>query len=218
MSFYVEAMLLVAHRSPRSAAACRAVAAAGATVFEIDVQVHGGRLVVSHYLPILGTPFRRDGWRVVRGWSPRREPPLADVAELVPPDHVVLLDLKEEEPGRRAELLVAIVATVPASRRYLACTAIVDDLEALREKGFHTWRTIGDQGQLDAALAGGKVADEAVTVNHKLLSRDVVDRLHSLTGTVVAWTVNDVQRARWLRDIGVDGVTTDRADVMRAVR
>jgi glycerophosphoryl diester phosphodiesterase len=54
-----------------------------------------------------------------------------------------------------------------------------------------------------------------VTVNHKLLSRAVVDRLHVLSNTVVAWTVNDVRRAVWLRDNGVDGVTTDSTDVMR---
>ena len=145
-------MLLVAHRSPRTAAECRAAADAGAQVFEIDVQVWAGQLVVSHYLPVLGTGFRRDGWRVVRGWNPRLEPPLADLAELVPPDRVVLLDLKEEEPGRRADLLASIVATLPSSNRYVACTSVVEDLNALRSKGFHTWRTIGDQRQLDAVL------------------------------------------------------------------
>jgi glycerophosphoryl diester phosphodiesterase len=34
---------------------------------------------------------------------------------------------------------------------------------------------------------------------------------------VVAWTVNDVERARQLRDLGVDAVTTDRIQVMSAV-
>jgi len=210
-------MLVVAHRSPRSARACLALAAAGATVFEIDVQIWHGQLVVSHYLPLLGTGFRRDRWRVVRGWSPRHEPPLADVAELVPSDRVVLLDLKEEDRGRRAELIAEIAATLPASGRYLACTSIAEDLDALRDKGFRTWRTIGDKRQLVAVLAAGAIDDEAVTVNHQLLSRDVVNRLHSLTDTVVAWTVNDVRRARWVRDLGADGVTTDSIDVMRAV-
>ncbi len=214
---YVWAVLLVAHRSPRSAAACEAVAEAGATIFEIDVQIWDGQLVVSHYLPLLGSGWRRDGWRVVRGWNPRHEPPLAEVAELVPPDRAVLLDLKEQEPGRRADLLAAIAETLPTSGRYFACTSVVEDLDLLRTKRFRTWRTIGDQRRLDAVLAGDAVADEAVTVKHKLLSQAVVDRLHSLTGTVVAWTVNDVSRARWLREIGVDGLTTDSVDVMRAV-
>jgi hypothetical protein len=208
-------MLLVAHRSPGTLAQCRAVADAGATVFEVDVQIWRGRLVVSHYLPVLRTAVRRDGWRFVRGWHERREPLLAHVAALVPPDRVVLLDLKETELGRRAELLAAVAATLPSSGRYLACTPIADDLEVLRDKGFSTWRTIGDRRQLDAVLAGERLADDAVTVNHKLLSRAVVDRLHVLSNTVVAWTVNDVRRAVWLRDNGVDGVTTDSTDVMR---
>jgi hypothetical protein len=210
-------MLIVAHRSPRTEAQCRAVADAGATVFEIDVQVWHGRLVVSHYLPVLGTAVRRDGWRFVRGWNERREPLLAHVAAVLPPDRVVLLDVKETEPGRRAELLAAVAVTLPSSGRFLACTPIADDLEVLRDKGFSTWRTIGDRRQLDAVLAGDRLADDAVTVNHKLLSRAVADRLHALTPTVVAWTVNDTGRALWLRDNGVDGVTTDSPDVMRAL-
>jgi glycerophosphoryl diester phosphodiesterase len=209
-------MLIVAHRSPRTKVECQAVADAGARVFEIDVQIWHGRLVVSHYLPVLGTVLRRDGWRFVRGWHERREPLLAHVAELVPPDRVVPLELKETEVGRRAELLAAIVATLSSSGRYLACTPLVDDLDALRAKGFRTWRTIGDSRQLDTVLAGGALADDAVTVNHKLLSRSVVDQMHARAKTVVAWTVNDVRRALWLRDIGADGVTTDSLDVMRA--
>jgi glycerophosphoryl diester phosphodiesterase len=34
---------------------------------------------------------------------------------------------------------------------------------------------------------------------------------------VVAWTVNDPARARRLRDLGVDGVTTDRIAVLHAL-
>jgi hypothetical protein len=214
---YLGSMLIVAHRSPRTKARCVVAADAGATVFEIDVQIWHGQLVASHYLPVLGTAIRRDSWRFVRGWHARREPLLAHVADLVPPDRVVLLDLKETDPGRRAEMLAAIVATLPSSGRYLACTPIADDLDVLRAKGFRTWRTIGDRRQLDIVLAGGPLADDAVTVDHKLLSRAVVDQLHARARTVVAWTVNDVRRAVWLRDIGVDGVTTDILDVMRAL-
>ncbi len=210
-------MLIVAHRSPRTAAQCRIAADAGATVFEIDLQIWHGQLVVSHYLPVLGTPLRRDGWRLALAWNARREPLLAEVAELVPPDRVVLLDLKEEEPGRREQLLAAMVATLPTSGRYLACTSIVEDLNVLRDKGFRTWRTVGDQRQLELVLAGGQLPDEAVTVKHTLLTRAVVDQLRAHANTVVAWTVNDVERGRALRDFGVDGVTTDSLDVMRAL-
>jgi glycerophosphoryl diester phosphodiesterase len=211
-------MLVVAHRSPRSATACRAAADAGATVFEIDVQIWHGKLVVSHYLPVGGTPFRRDGWRFAVGWSERREPPLERVASVVPDQHTVLLDLKENEPGRRRALVEAIVDTLPNSGRYIACSPLVDDINALREKGFRTWRTIGDQGALNAVFDVGELADEAVTVDHRLLSQGSVERLHRHTSTVVAWTVNDVGRLLTLRGWGVDGVTTDRIEVMRAAQ
>jgi glycerophosphoryl diester phosphodiesterase len=32
---------------------------------------------------------------------------------------------------------------------------------------------------------------------------------------VIAWTVNTAARARWLRRIGVEGVTTDRIGLIR---
>jgi len=32
---------------------------------------------------------------------------------------------------------------------------------------------------------------------------------------VIAWTVNERRRAQALRDMGVDGITTDRPAVMR---
>ena len=54
----LEIMFLVAHRTPRTAAGCEAFAAAGAGMFECDVQFRGRTVVVSHFLPFLG----RRGW------------------------------------------------------------------------------------------------------------------------------------------------------------
>src|SRR4051812_21871545 len=51
-------VLLIAHRTPRTAAACDDLAAAGAQLFECDVQLRGDTVVVSHFLPFLGRP----GW------------------------------------------------------------------------------------------------------------------------------------------------------------
>jgi glycerophosphoryl diester phosphodiesterase len=210
-------MLVVAHRAPRSAAACRAIADAGATVFEIDVQIWHGRLVVSHYLPLLGSRLRHDGWRLAVGWRQRREPPLAQAADLVPADGTILLDLKETQAGRREALVAAIIDTLPNSSRYIACSPFADDLDALHAKGFSTWRTVDDEAQLQSALAAGDVADDVVTADHRLLSAAVIARLHAHLTTVVAWTINDVERVISLRECGLDGVTTDSLAVMRAV-
>jgi glycerophosphoryl diester phosphodiesterase len=41
-----------------------------------------------------------------------------------------------------------------------------------------------------------------------------VRRLHAAGVEVHVWTINDVELARTLFDCGVDGIVTDRADLM----
>jgi glycerophosphoryl diester phosphodiesterase len=55
-------------------------------------------------------------------------------------------------------------------------------------------------------------------VRHTLLERQTIARLHQLVPQVIAWTVNDVDRALRLRDAGVDGITTDSPEVLAALR
>lgn len=210
-------MLLVAHRTPSTRAACERLAAAGAQVFEADVQIdENDRLVVSHFFP-LGRLLQRDNWRIRWHTGAARDPRVADVDALVPRGAAILLDLKETDRQRRARLISAIIASLPERERFRACTADPEDLGELRDAGFRTWRTVGSRRQLAGVLSAGALSDDAVTIRHSLLSADVVHELRKLTPAVVAWTVNDPARARRLRDLGVDGVTTDRIAVLHAL-
>jgi glycerophosphoryl diester phosphodiesterase len=212
-------VLLVAHRTPADKTACARLAAAGAQVFEVDVQIGAGeQIIVSHYLPLgVSDRLQRDNWRLRWHTAAMRDPRLLDIAAVVPADCLVLLDLKERVPERRARLVAAIAATLPDRARYRVCGPRPADLDPLRDAGFATWRTVGYAHELDGVFAAGGLADEAVTIRHSLLTPDVIDRLHALVPTVVAWTVNDPRRARELRDLGVAGVTTDRVAVLRAL-
>ena len=190
------------------------MAAAGAQVFEADVQVDDrGRIVVSHYLPF-GRLLHRDNWRIRWYTGAVRDPLLTDVIARVPEHCLVLLDLKEKTPGRRARLVDALIDTLPDRDRFRVCGHRDDDLDAVRRAGFRTWRTARDPRELDALTADGRLPDDAVSIRHWLLTGDVLDRLHEQAPNVVAWTVNDVGRARELRAMGVDGVTTDRVAVL----
>jgi glycerophosphoryl diester phosphodiesterase len=210
-------VFLVAHRTPSTRAACERVAAAGAQVFEADIQIDDDdRLVVSHFFP-LGRLLQRDNWRIRWHTGAARDPRIADVDALVPRGATILLDLKETDQERRARLVSAIVESLSDRERFRACTGNPDDLAELRQAGFRTWRTVGSRRQLGVVLSGAALTDEAVTVRHSLLTADVLDQLRELTRTVVAWTVNDPARARRLRDLGVDGVTTDRMAVLHAL-
>jgi glycerophosphoryl diester phosphodiesterase len=209
--------MLVAHRTPATRAGCEEIAAAGATVFEADVQVdENGAVVVTHYLPFgVGGRFERDNWRIRWHTGRARDPRLAQVSDIVPADRLVLLDLKERRPDRRARLVAALIDSLPDRSRYRVCGHPEQDVAALRAAGFRTWRSVGNRRQLAALLATDHVADDAVTIRHSLLTARVLDQLHERVPQVVAWTVNSLGRAGQLRDLGVDGVTTDRIGVMR---
>jgi glycerophosphoryl diester phosphodiesterase len=210
-------VLLVAHRTPATRDACERIAAAGAQVFEADVQVDAhDRIVVSHYLQF-GKYLHRDNWRIRWHTQRTRDPRLADISAIVPDGCRILLDLKESAPARRARLVAALVAALPDRERFRVCGPVADDLDELRAAGFRTWRTARDPRDLSGLLADGALPDEAVSIRHSLLSPQVVDQLHERVPSVVAWTVNALPRARQLQAMGVDGVTTDRAEILAAM-
>lgn len=212
-------MILVAHRTPPTRAACAQLAEAGASVFEADVQVdRAGSVVVSHYLAFgAGGRVQRDNWRLRWHTAGARDLRLAELVELLPDGCQVLLDLKERAAERRARLVGAL-ADLPADRaRFVVCGHPAEDVATLRAAGFRTWRSVGNPRQLAAVLGGGPVPDEAVTVRHTLITRAVLDRLHERVPQVVAWTVNSTRRADRLRRLGVAGVTTDSIAVLRSL-
>lgn len=48
------------------------------------------------------------------------------------------------------------------------------------------------------------------------IDHDLVGRVHDANGRVMAWTVNDIDRARALMDLGVDAICTDTPGVLLA--
>lgn len=212
-------MLAIAHRTPATAERCAALGAAGATVFEIDVQSNGSDLVVSHYLPVhpLLPRVRRDRVHFTVRRRGRLEPELAATIDALPAGAEILLDLKVDI-GPAAHVLVERVAAAgPDPARCYASTKGWATLPALAAAGYRTWRTIGDAAALTAALAMPELADDAVTVKHTLLTAEVVAKLRDRGPRVMTWTVNDLARARQVIELGVDGVTTDSMDVLRLV-
>jgi glycerophosphoryl diester phosphodiesterase len=212
-------LLAIAHRTPATRERCAALGAAGATVFEIDVQAAGDELVVSHYLPVhpLLPRVRRDRTRFTVRRRGRLEVALAAAIEALPAGAEVLLDLKSDRGPAAHALVEHILATGPDPARCYASTKGWATLPALAAGGYRTWRTIGDPAALNAALAMPEIPDHAVTVRHTLLNAEVVAKLRERVPRVMTWTVNDPARAREVLALGVDGVTTDSVDVLRLV-
>jgi glycerophosphoryl diester phosphodiesterase len=192
-------------------------------VFECDVQLRGDTVMVSHYLPFLNVRgwFQHDNAHFRWRYGPPFDPSLAEVLARIPAGCGVLLDPKEKDPARCQALVDALVTQLRASPggldRFQASTGNLDDLERYRAAGFRTWRTLKSPADIDAAVAEGRLPDQGVSVRQSALDPDAVERLHGVVDTVVAWTVNDLARARKLSESGVDGITTDRRDVMEGV-
>jgi len=212
-------LLAIAHRTPSTRERCAALGAAGATVFEIDVQTIGDDLVVSHYLPVhpLLPRVRRDRTRFTVRRRGRLEVALAETVASLPAEAEILLDLKVDQGPAAQALVEHVVAAGPDPARCYASTKGWATLPALAAAGYRTWRTIADAAALTAALAQPELPDDAVTVKHTLLSAGVVAKLRERGPRVMTWTVNDPARAREVMGFGVDGVTTDSTDVLRLV-
>ncbi|MGQ0847278.1 MAG: glycerophosphodiester phosphodiesterase [Sporichthyaceae bacterium] len=212
-------VLAIAHRAPADPERCAELAEIGAEVFEIDVQAHAEHLVSSHYLPLHPrVPLvRRDR----RSFTVRRrvaaEIDLARAVAAVPARSAILFDLKCDVGRAALDLVELLAAADPDRGRCVVSTKGWHTLDALRAHGFRTWRTVADARALASVLAGPPLADAAVTVRHTLLTPEVVDRLRERVAAVMCWTVNDVDRARRLVDAGVDGVTSDAAEVLATV-
>ncbi len=210
-------MLAIAHRAPASPEACARLAGLGVRVFEIDVQVLGEQLVVSHFLPLhpLVPRVRRDRWGFTTRPRSEREIDLSAAVAAVPAEVELLLDLKNDRGEKAAELAHAVLGAGLDPARCHVSTKGWHVLRLLREQGFRTWRSVGDAAALAAVRGAAPVPDHAVTVRHSLLSAEVVDELQSGGTQVMAWTVNDLRRARQLAAFGVDGITSDSVEVLR---
>jgi len=208
-------MMSVAHTTPADPVACQRLAALGVTIFEIDVRLHAGRVVASHYVPlVLGMEaIQRHNWRLRRGGAGARDRSLSDVVAPIPPQCRILLDYKDDTgPGAR-RLSEVVRETITDTDRYVVASKNWLALLPPRKAGFEVWASVATRRALTALLSG-KVECDAATVRHSLLTSDTVRSLGQAYGTVVAWTVNDMSRAQTLTTMGIAGITSDNPRVL----
>jgi glycerophosphoryl diester phosphodiesterase len=199
-----------------------AAIAAGADAIELDVHASADNILVVHHDPVLrsgsggpGTPIRT--LSVARMHNEmaigKSVPTLEEVLQMVA--GTVKLYVEVKAPGiealvcdalRGAESWCAlhsfdhrIVATVrelapTISRGVLLCSYLVDSIAPLRDTSA---RDLWEQ--------------------YDLIDAELVRRVHDYGGRVIAWTVNDTDDAQTLIAWGVDGICTDRCDVMRTL-
>jgi glycerophosphoryl diester phosphodiesterase len=147
--------------------------------------------------------------------------PLADLLAAFP-DSCLLVDVKE---AAVVEPLARLLASTGATARVCAAAARGRWLRALRELTGPdlctalSWRDLvhlaarprgryGEAGFAHVPLRLGRVP---------VFRDDLVHRAHDAGVRVIVWTVNDPDTMHRLLDHGVDGIITDRPDLLREV-
>jgi glycerophosphoryl diester phosphodiesterase len=213
-------VLAIAHRTPRTAAACQRLADLGVAVFEIDLQFLAGVPVVSHFLPpARALPFlRQDRWRFTVRARSKAEEDMAAVVERVPAGCAVLVDLKTDDVRQATTLVELLRASGRPPEGWYVSGKDAGALAVVAAAGYRTWLSVATRPEFVGALNGQLPTGlDAVTVRHTYLDRATVGRLRQHQPRVMAWTVAKVYRAEELADLGVAGITSDSEAVHRFV-
>ena len=180
--------------------------------------------------PIVEQPWRRVRQARVAGREP--VPPLDEVIERFP-DALLNIDVKSDSAVAPVlQLLaetqswdrVALASFSPARLTriralggdQLLTSCSPKDALALRVRGWLNQMRVGPIGTLLPIPA------ELAQLPHKrgrltIVDRSLVEAAHQLGIEVHVWTVNAPNHMRELLDLGVDGLITDRPDVLREV-
>lgn len=190
----------------------------GADGIELDVHATRDGIVVVHHDPVVHTRLPRLPWRKAIAELTRAELeqfPLADGTRI--PSLSETLDLV----GRRATVYVEIKAPniealVTRSIRESKATCAVHSFDhrvvkivkaifpAIRTGVLETSRHIDPAASLVAASA------EDLWQEVDSIDEEIVERVHSVKGRVIAWTANEPAQWDRLYAFGADGICTDR--------
>ena len=207
---------------------------------EADVWYQDGRLAVRHErkvgpLPILfderpknasehgpgryGLPLGR--WYVKLQLSALY---LEDVLALAHGRRCVLVDVKGSRRGRQSAFARALAQSVRLAGMADEVTFCGQNWPVLRrlrviDPGLRVHYSIGAQRQL-AAFSHVRQDEtlRGVCLHHSLIDARLIDVLKRRGLAVWTWTVDDLAQARQLAAMGIDGIISNRLDVLEALR
>jgi glycerophosphoryl diester phosphodiesterase len=208
--------LAIAHRGANSAGSIASALDLGADMLEADLWPRLGRLEIRHEKTIGPLPVFWEKWHIegVGGKPPR----LHDILEAAPPEALLFLDLKGQNPDLGERVVEAVTSYQP-DRSIILCGRTwrqLDRVEPLEH--VNVFYSVGTEDELARVWSRlERQAAPAISIHHGLLTEVVVARLNELRTTVIAWTVNDVAIAKSLFERGIDGFTSDNQDLLAQI-
>lgn len=209
---------IIAHGGGNTMVRIRGFLEDGADFLEVDLWVHNGRFEARHERRLRWLPLLFEKWYLRR--APSSAHGLGELLrEADGHDAGIFLDLKNG--GATAASLVRRTLSASGFReRVVASSQQWGTLRAVQEMlpEVDAFYSIDVRAKLDLFLSVVErdAHPRGISCRHSLLDERVVRTLHERGILVVAWTVDDLDRARELVAWGVDGITTHRVREMRA--
>ncbi len=207
-------VLAVAHRAGNALDAYAAAVALGVDVVECDVHASRGRLELRHSKTLGPLPWLwdRQPWQL----TSRRLPPLHLEDLLDQPGPTLMLDLKGAGGvgPRTARALQAQPRPVLVCGRWWPAVEAFAGLDGVRT--VLSARNRSELLRLRRRLRR-RSAPYGVSLHGSLLSAPVVAELRERVELVLTWGVDDLDRLARVTALGVNGVISDSAEVLRAV-
>jgi glycerophosphoryl diester phosphodiesterase len=204
----------VAHRAGNSVAGIRTALEVGVDWIELDLWWQHGQLVARHDRTLWPLPVRYDKWYVQLYLQPLI---LEEICRLSNRGVQLLLDLKGSAP-RLPKDLVETLRRHDALNRVTLCGQNWSLLDATTElePGLPALYSLETAKQLAALRDRIRRPPSlfGVSCQEQLLTQEVVTWMRGQKLLVFAWTVNDIARAERLITYGVDGIISDRLDLL----
>lgn len=209
-------LFVIAHRAGNGLDTLRAAETAGALWVEADVWAHRGRLEVRHTKTMGPIPLLWDRWRLELANRPQLT--LDALVRSAKQETTLLLDLKGSAPDL-VPLASSTLDELAPQRPYAVCSRNWDLLDAYpRGPRVRVLYSVGSAPELRAALQHlAQPRTDGISIHARLLTAEVVAHLREQAGMVISWPINTLALAERLQSWGVDGVSTDRLEVVRAL-
>ncbi len=214
-------LLAVAHRAGNDLSALRTAVELGVDVLEADVRARGALLEMRHSKQLRPFPVLWDSGPGGLELAHTRAPQLqldALLAALEVGHPMLMLDLKG--PGRVGARVADLVHAAEPATDVLVCSRWWPGLDAFADRPWArpvlTARNTVELARLLRRVRRGRVP-YGVSLHGSLLTAPVVAELRGLVQLVMTWGVNDLVALERVTSLGVNGVISDDADVLRAV-
>ena len=159
-------------------------------------------------------------------WKDQRIPLLEEVLETVPAGKKIFIEIKcgreiipylgkDIEKSKLSSEQIKIIGfnlkTISEVKKYFSSSQVFW-LRNAESSRLRFWKINKDE-IISSTLANR--LDGLDLKSNKLIDQDLIDRIKSEGLKLFVWTVNDYEEARRLLMLGVDGITTDRAQWMK---